>query len=242
MDYGLIVDLETTGLNCEVDRIIELGFCEFGWQQGQTPVLLRTYGGLEDPGVPLTAQIQQLTGLSDAVLTGQKIDWQFVRSVWERASVIIAHNAQFDRGFILKRPELKDVTKRWACSVRHIDWDAKGFGSRKLQYLAADHGFINPFAHRAVFDCATTFRLVGPHLSELVANSFEPEYKVLALASPFESKDLLKANGYRWDADMRVWHKTVLAVNIAAERQFLAEKIYGGATRHAEEVIWFNAP
>ena len=240
MDVGLIVDLETTGLEPSKDKIIEIGLVEFGLNDGKDPVLLGMYGGLEDPGVPLTGEIQSLTGLTDEALRGQVIRWDLVREAWDRASVIVAHNAQFDRSFLMVRPDFAKSAKHWACTMRHIDWASKGFGSRKLQYLAADHGFVNPFAHRAVFDCATTFRLSAPHVRELINNSYEPEFKVIAVGSPFETKDILKRRGYQWDADGRVWHKTVLGVNIQGERDFLGTEVYRGPSRHAEEKIWFN--
>lgn len=240
MDYGLIVDVETTGLDASKDRIIEIGICEFGWEENELPVLLGLYGSLEDPKIPLPPEITKLTGITDQAVRGQSIRWDIVRDAWQRASIIIAHNAEFDRSFLRIRPELCEFTKHWGCSVKHIDWHGLGFGSRKLQYLAADHGFVNPFAHRALFDCATTFRLVAPHMKELVANSYEPEVRFIAWNSPFESKDGLKARGYRWDAEQRVWHKTVLAKHAEDERDYLGAEVYKGVTRHVEEMIWFN--
>lgn len=242
MDFGIVVDVETTGLDPEKDTIIELGMIEFGISDGMPPVILNMYGALQDPGCPLSDDIAKLTGLTDRALKGQEVNWSYVAQMWSRAQIIVAHNAAFDRSFLTKVPQLKSLGGHWACSVRHIDWHRKGFESRKLNYLAADHGFINPFAHRALFDCATTFRLVEPHLRELVQRSYEPEIKIKAVGSPFETKDILKANHYRWDGDQRVWHKTVLKDQLEGERQFLSEKVYQGAPRHVEEVSWFNAP
>ena len=242
MDIGIIVDLETTGLDSSKDKIIEFGVVEFGLVEGQAPILLGMYGGLEDPGVPLSQEIKDLTGLTDEALKGQSIRWDFAMAAWKRASVVVAHNAQFDRSFLMSRPDFAAAPKHWACTMRHIDWSAKGFGTKKLTYLAADHGFVNPFAHRAAFDCATTFRLAAPHMRELINNSYEPEFKIIAAGSPFESKDILKKKGYIWDNDNRVWHKTVLSNKAQAERDFLAADVYRGPSRHIEEKIWFNAP
>lgn len=240
MDFGLIVDVETTGLDAKKDQIIEIGICEFGWQTDKLPVILGLYGALEDPGRALPDEIVKLTGITDDALKGQAINWKTVHASFERASVIIAHNAEFDRSFLMRRPELMDLNKHWACSVKHIDWTAHGFGSKKLNYLAADHGFVNPFAHRALFDCATTFRIVAPHMSELIANSFEPEIRVVAWNSPFESKDSLRSRGYRWDAEQRVWHRTIQARRVEEERSYLTAEVYRGTPRHVEELILFN--
>ncbi len=240
MDYGLIVDVETTGLNPSEDRVIEIGILEFRIGREGVPIISGMYSGLEDPRQPLTEDVKRITGITDEALLGQTIEWSVVERFWDRASLVIAHNAEFDRSFLTTRPELSSTVKHWACSVRHIDWRAKHFGSSKLQYLAADHGFANPFAHRALFDCATTFRLVSPHLPELIESSYEPEYDIAAVGSPFETKDILKQNGYRWDNERRVWRKRVGARRLQAEREFLATEVYKGSPRHVEEEFYFN--
>ncbi|MCX6126654.1 MAG: 3'-5' exonuclease [Proteobacteria bacterium] len=241
MEIGLIVDVETTGLDPVQDQVIEIGLCEFGWSEVMPPTVTRMYGALQDPQCPVSKEISTLTGLTDTVLKGQSIDWALVSKIWNGATVIVAHNAEFDRGFLSRISALQGQPKHWGCSVRHIDWRAKGFGTRKLQYLAADHGFVNPFAHRALFDCMTTYRLVRPHLAELLKRSHEPEIKFLAVGSPFESKDVLKASGYHWASEQRVWHKTVSPDQVNIEREFLGQQVYRGAPKHIEETIWFNS-
>ena len=236
MDYGLIVDVETTGINADEDAIIEIGVVEFVLREGKSsPELLNMYGALEDPGRPITEEIQKLTGLDNGLLKGQKIAWEYIRSLLERSSLVVAHNAAFDRSFIEKRPELAGLDLHWACSMKHIDWRGKGYKTRALNYLAADHGFVNAFAHRALFDCATTFRLIAPYFQELVQRSYLRELRVLAVQAPFEMKDKLKQQDYRWDAEKRVWFKDVFEDTLDAERSFLSSEIYTqGPDRHQE--------
>lgn len=237
MDYGLIVDLETTGIDSEKDRIIEIGILEFAVTAERLPVITGTYGGVEDPGVPLTDEIKKITGLDDEFLQGQKIDWDAVIRYFQKASVIIAHNAAFDRSFLKRRTELAGLDNHWACSIRHIDWEGKGFKSSALNYLAADHGFVNPFAHRAVFDCATTFRLIAPHLNELMQRSWLKEYRIWATSAPFEAKDKLKNRRYRWDTERRTWFKTVTEEKLEEERSFLVKEVYSSRDLHQEELL-----
>ena len=234
MDFGVILDVETTGINAKNDQIIEIGLLEFSVVQNQRPQITRMYGSLQDPGIPISKEIEQLTGLSDAVVKGHVIDWAFVGSVLAKASVVIAHNAEFDRQFIEASGKIQGIAPHWACSLRHIDWRRHGYRQMGLTYLAADHGFLNPFAHRAVFDCATTFRLVAPHLDELITRSYEKEFTVHALASPFESKDVLKKRGYHWDPHMRCWVTIVPESRLEEERNFLAEEVYKGTPKHRE--------
>ncbi len=240
MDFGLVLDVETTGINPDEDRVIELGLLEFGLLEGaEEPQILNLYGALEDPERPLSPEIQKLTGLNDDVLRGQRISWDYVRGLMERAAIVVAHNAEFDRSFIERRPELAGVKAHWACSMKHIDWEAKGFRTRALNYLAADHGFVNPFAHRALFDCATTFRLMSPYFQELVQRSYLREVRVLASHAAFEMKDKLRNNRYRWDAQKKVWFKDVLEDALPLERDFLQKEVYSGLNDLHEET-WLN--
>lgn len=234
MDFGLIVDLETTGLDPKTDRIIEIGIVEFAVEGDEPPQLTRCYGALQDPGRPLAEEITQITGLTDKVLAGQRIDWAIVRGFFEHAAIVIAHNMEFDRRFLECSGELGGLQVHWGCSMRHIDWQRHRFKTTALNYLAADHGFVNPFAHRAVFDCATTFRLVAPHLRELIARSYEREYLVKAVNSPFESKDVLRQRGYRWDPAERCWSRVCSETEMQEERRFLAEQVYRGTAVHKE--------
>lgn len=239
MDFGVIVDLETTGLDPKSDRIIEIGLLEFAAFADRPPAITRCYGSLEDPGIPLSEEIKNLTGISEPELQGMRIDWTQVRDFFAKASIVIAHNAPFDRSFLEASGKLEGLKPHWACSQRHIDWRKHGKGSLALNYLAADHGFVNPFAHRAVFDVATTFRLVAPHLEELTRRSYEREVLVRAEGSPFETKDALRARGYRWCAETRCWTRLVVESEIELERQFLSSEIYRGPTRHTEFIqVW----
>ena len=121
--------------------------------------------------------------------------------------------------------------------MAHINWVEKGFKGRALTYLAADSGFLNPFPHRALFDCATTFKLIESRLEELLNKSRQKEYLISAIGAPFESKDKLKQRNYHWDVKQRVWKKRVLDSEIFKERLFLEEEVYKGISSHREEAL-----
>ena len=240
MEYCLIVDLETTGVEPEHDKIIEIGLLEFALEEGCEPVVTSMYAAVEDPGVPLSDEIKKLTGLDDCFLRGRAIAWDTVREYFQRAAIVLAHNATFDRSFLLKRSELDIGHKHWGCSMRHVDWQGHGFRTRALNYLAADHGFVNPFAHRALFDCATTLRVISPYIQELVARSFLREYRLFASFAPYEVKDQLKENRYRWDAEKKVWYKDLFEDKLDDEKDFLRRHIYQGQERWRIEEISLN--
>jgi len=246
MDKGVILDLETTGLDPKKDRIIEIGLLSFVTDADHAPAVIGTYSGIEDPEMPLSEEVAKLTGLSDAVLRGHKIRWDIVRDFLTGVSVVIAHNAAFDRAFVEGRPEVREMPLHWACSSKHINWRAHGHKTRALNYLAADMGFVNPFAHRALFDCATTFRIIAPRIPELIERSYMREFLLSAVGAPFEVKDVLRARGYRWNPDQRVWAKSVFEDELKAEREFLASEVYrgksgkGGLPCHREDELTFQ--
>ena len=96
-DEYVAFDLETTGLSSQHDRIIEIGAVRM--QKGQEIDRFQTF---VNPGQPLDRKIVELTGITDEMLRdAPKIEDvlpQFLKFVGDR--VLVAHNADFDTGFI----------------------------------------------------------------------------------------------------------------------------------------------
>ena len=91
------LDLETTGLSCERDTIIEVGAVKVC--DGEPIEELQT---LVNPGRPIPYEIQQLTGIVDADVLGQprfaEIAGRLTRFIGQHP--VVAHNAAFDLGFL----------------------------------------------------------------------------------------------------------------------------------------------
>jgi DNA polymerase-3 subunit epsilon len=62
----------------------------------------------------------------------------------------------------------------------------------------------------------------------LLQNARTPDIKVSALGSPFESKDLLKERGYRWQPDKKIWATTISKKRLDEEVSWLKQHVYGG--------------
>lgn len=234
---GMCVDVETTGLNANEDKIIELGLRQFKFNRltGEILALGHSYSGFQDPKIPLSEDIKKLTGISDEMLKDQEINWHFVEKMFSESHIIIAHNASFDRPFIDKQLSISNE-KIWACTLKQINWTDKGFPSQKLEFLGIYHGFFFENSHRALNDVDALLYLISlqdeenklPYFNELLINAKRLTVHVKALYSPFESKELLKKRGYFWDSGNKCWCKYVYKDEFDSEVSWLEKDIYKG--------------
>ncbi|MBK9066031.1 MAG: hypothetical protein IPL76_03965 [Gemmatimonadetes bacterium] len=80
----------------------------------------------------------ELTGITQEMVTGQRIDDAAATALVERADLVIAHNAAFDRRFLNRRLPAC-AQKPWACSQREIPWKREVGASAALEFLLVKH-------------------------------------------------------------------------------------------------------
>jgi len=233
---ALALDLETTGLDHAVDVPIEVGLVRFAYDpDGRILGVTDELEALEDPGRPLSPEVLRITGITDADLAGQRFPDDAVARLLDGVGLVIAHNAGFDRPFAERRwPAFEE--KAWGCSLREVDWrDADGYEGGGLGVLLAAHGLFFG-AHRAVEDGYALVELLGrtlptsgqTALNLLRGSARRATVRLWAVGSPFESKDLLKARGYRWNGDARSWWADVAEEAVDDELAWLRAEAYRG--------------
>jgi hypothetical protein len=105
-------------------------------------------------------------------------------------------------------------SKKWIDTMVDVPYPSE-YHVRNLRHLAADHGFLNPFAHRAVFDVLTMLTIMSKYdLDEIVELSQEPLFMIYAVCSPpwtdnGVSSNEARKNGFRWNVELKLWTKQI---------------------------------
>lgn len=119
MDSYVVFDIETTGFNSVNDRIIEIGAVRV--VEGE---IKETFSEFVNPECPIPYKITQLTTITDDMVkdagTIEEILPQFLKFC--EGSVLVAHNAGFDTGFI------RENAKRLNLPYDHTVVDTLGLG------------------------------------------------------------------------------------------------------------------
>ncbi|MBS0248404.1 MAG: 3'-5' exonuclease [Proteobacteria bacterium] len=234
---GIVLDVETTGLDPAKEEIIEIAMIKFRY----SPIdaiegVVEIFQAYNEPTNPIPHAITELTGITNEMVAGHKIDKDALEAFVADASIIIAHNAAFDRRFAERLSPVFEH-KNWACTQTEIDWRKLGFSGAKLSYLLADIGYFHN-AHRAIDDCHALVEILAYSLSEtarsvfseLLASARRTTVRIWAQGSPFDLKDLLKARGYRWndgtDGRPKSWFVDIDADKSDAELGYLKKEIY----------------
>jgi DNA polymerase-3 subunit epsilon len=231
----IVLDTETTGLDSKSEKVIELAMLSVlvDTASGLPVGPVTVYESFEDPGRPIPPQITEITGIDGSMVQGQRIDDAAVNALVQAADLVVAHNAGFDRPFVEARFPVF-AAKAWGCSFQGIDWKKEGSGSAKLEFLASERGWFYD-AHRAQVDCHALLQVLSSPLadgqtglSRLLAGAGQTRYKLRATGAPFESKEKLKARGYRWDGEGRVWWCSLASDDLLdAECDWLRAEVYG---------------
>jgi DNA polymerase-3 subunit epsilon len=232
------LDFETTGLidGDKIPSVVELGMVV--WDT-DLHLPIKMMGFLVDPGpdVSWNSGDEQfgakfagdINGLSPEICTkygyGSEKALRQLLGWYQPAEYACAHNGlTFDR-LILKAWAEKygydwQPNKVWIDTSIDIELPPKM--STRLTYMACDHGFLNPFPHRALLDVLTMMQILDRYdLGPILEMAKSPTLQIKAVVE-YDDRELAKARGYRpkYENDrFKMWTKSIKECKLAQERE-----------------------
>jgi len=152
-------DFETTGLQANRDHIVEFGAVKF--QGGK---VVDTFQALVDPGIAMSPEVSRISGITTDMLTGKPKLGEVLPAFLDflKDSVLIAHNADFDAGFLRSAIQKERLSSLQNLIIDTVGLSKRAFPGQKsysLQNLCAFLKFPPNQAHRALDDSVMCMKL-----------------------------------------------------------------------------------
>ncbi len=165
----VVVDLETTGTDPQRDAITEIGAVRVSGGE-----VIEEFQTFVNPERPIPAFIARLTGINDRMVADAPSAEAAIPAFLEfaRASVLVAHNAKFDIGFLRATAERLDYVWPRLTVVDTLTLARRTFGrdevrNHRLSTLATHVGATTVPNHRALSDARATVDVLHEIIARL---------------------------------------------------------------------------
>ena len=200
-----VLDLETTGFSPKTEKITEVGIMKV--KNGE---VIDSFSCFVNPEKPIPPRVVEVTNITDdMVKDAETIDKVFPKILeFLGDSVIVAHNATFDVGF------LKYVAKDLGYDFDYTYVDTLALARKiypnlkkyKLGKIADYLKIKVEVAHRALDDVDTTVKVLNEMMKELLKRGAQTVEDIELKAQDEEAKK----NEYK---QLRPYHAIILATN-----------------------------
>ncbi|MCX8012707.1 MAG: 3'-5' exonuclease, partial [Rectinema sp.] len=158
------MDVETTGLYPQSDRIVEIALVRFSFDREGAIIEEESFSSLINPLCPIPAKVQAIHGIGDAEVAHAPTFREVARTVIEfiNERIAVGHNVRFDIDFIeteLARAEQPLLLAECADSLGMAKIAFPGMRSYNLGMLSYSLKLPSDAQHRALGDALTSMRL-----------------------------------------------------------------------------------
>lgn len=154
-----VVDIETTGNSAQFGGITEIAIVRTDGEK-----ILDKFSSLINPEIAIPGFITNLTGITNEMVADAPTFAEISQTIYERLEgcVFVAHNVNFDLGFITKQLFENGITYAplKLCTVRYARKVFPGLSSYSLGNLCRHFQITNLNAHRALDDTLATVSLL----------------------------------------------------------------------------------
>jgi len=187
LDY-VVFDIETTGLDSQSDKIIEIA----GVKVSNGEIVDR-FSTFVDPKRNISEKITRLTNITNSMVAGSPEDKAAVKDFIEfaRGCVLVAHNAQFDTSFV------KFAANKYGFEYNFKSLDTLALSrvlypdlkSHKLNKVCEHLNVLLEGHHRAINDAEATAGVLLRMISELKKRGIETSTQLNEIAGDASSGD-----------------------------------------------------
>ena len=165
-DEMVVFDIETTGLSSQSSKIIEIGAVKI--KDGE---ILDRFDMFVDPECPIPEKITELTSITDEMVAGQPKEREALIAFLDFVGddMLIAHNANFDTGFIRVAAERQGLpfTNTYLDTLALSMYVNPELKRHKLNIIADHYEIVQEHHHRADDDAEVLARIFFVMLERL---------------------------------------------------------------------------
>ena len=210
-------DVETTGLDKQKDRVIEIGVCLYS--TGQKKYLDSVGQLVQSDGVQVSQEITDITGITQGAVDRFGYDpadaLNTVIEFVKQADAVLGHNIRY-----FDWPIVENWAKRLGVNlppVLLVDTmeDIPGVDGEQLITMCAKKGFVNPEQHSALNDAQATMKLAMSYdIDAIVARAKIPTVIVQSHAPRTPTNSENKKYKFRWSPERKVWYKAIKETDV----------------------------
>jgi DNA polymerase III alpha subunit (gram-positive type) len=217
----LAYDIETTGLDKQKDRIIEVGLALYS--TGQKRILESTGFLVQSDGVLITDEITEINGITQAAVDrfgyepAEALD---VTSIFmEKADAVATHNGgRFDLPITCNTAKRlnRELPERLLIDTMT---DIPGVRGQELITMLAKKGVVNADQHGAEMDARGVITLLRLHERDGISidSVVERAKSPIAIIQSHQDRNhnqQAKKLKFRWNPEYKIWWKAVKEVDI----------------------------